>query len=115
MCRTWLWQRSYELDLDCVCACRVGHRVKVSALPADQVTVKIIYTASRAATPGSAYQPLDDTPDLPAASPPTRAVRAKRAFRSAPVVLVRSVRMPAYAETGASFVLWHGSKDATWP
>ena len=56
---------------------------------------------------GPANQPLDDAPDLPEASPPTGAVRAKRALRSAPVVLVRGVRMPAYAETGAS-VIEHG-------
>ena len=53
-------------------------------------------------TSGPVNQPLDDTHDLPEAWPPTRAVRTKRALRSAPVVLVRGVRMPAYAETGAS-------------
>ena len=53
-------------------------------------------------TSGPVNQPLDDTHDLPEAWPPTRAVRTKRALRSAPVVLVRSVRMPAYAGTGTS-------------
>jgi hypothetical protein len=56
-------------------------------------------------TSGPANQPLDDTHDLPEAWPPTRAVRTKRALRSAPVVLVRGVRMPAYAETGASILV----------
>src|SRR5215470_10221524 len=56
---------------------------------------------------GSASQALDDADDLPAAPPPTWAVRAQRALRTAPVVLVRGVRMPAYAETGTSVVL-HG-------
>ncbi len=51
-----------------------------------------------------ANQPFDDAHYLPEASPPTPAVRTKRALRSAPVVLVRGVRMPAYAETGASIV-----------
>ena len=52
----------------------------------------------------SANQPLDDAYDPPGASPPTATVGTKRALRSAPVMLVRGVRMPAYAETGASFV-----------
>ena len=52
----------------------------------------------------SANQPLDDSHYLPEAAPPTSAVRAKRALRSAPVVLVRGVGMPAFAETGASIV-----------
>jgi hypothetical protein len=56
-------------------------------------------------TPGSANQPLDDAPDRPETSPPTQAVRTKRALRSAPVVAVRGARMPAFAETGASIVL----------
>ena len=51
-----------------------------------------------------ANQPLDDAHYLPEASPPASAVRAKRALRSAPVVLVRSVRMPANAEACASIV-----------
>jgi len=51
---------------------------------------------------GPVAQPLDDAHDLPGASPPAGAVRAKRALRSAPVVLVRGVRMPAHAETVAS-------------
>jgi hypothetical protein len=58
-------------------------------------------------TSGPTDQPLDDARDLPEASPPTGAVRAKRALRSAPVVLVRGIGMPAYAETGAS-VIEHG-------
>ena len=58
-------------------------------------------------TSGSANQPLDDAHDLPEAWPPTPAVRTKRALRSAPVVLMRGVRMPTYAETGASIVIWH--------
>ena len=73
----------------------------------------VVYAAWLAAawldilTSGPANQPLDDAPDLPEASPPTGAVRAKRALRSAPVVLVRGIRMPACAETGAS-VIEHG-------
>lgn len=61
-------------------------------------------------TSGSADQPPDDAQDLPEAWPPTPAVRAKRALRSAPVVLVRGVRMPAYAETGASIAIQHSLK-----
>jgi hypothetical protein len=57
---------------------------------------------------GSANQPLGDAHDPPKVSPPTPAVRTKRAFRSAPVVLVRGVRMPACAETGTSIVMQHG-------
>jgi len=53
-------------------------------------------------TPGPADQPLDDAHDLREASPPTRAVRTKRALGSAPVVPVRGVGMPAYAKTRAS-------------
>jgi len=53
-------------------------------------------------TSGSVNQPLDDAPDLPETWPPTRTVRTNRALRSAPVVLVRGVRMPAYTETSAS-------------
>lgn len=52
---------------------------------------------------GSNQRP-DDAHDLPEAGPPTQAIRTKRAVRSAPVVPVRSVRMPAYAETDASFI-----------
>jgi hypothetical protein len=59
-------------------------------------------------TSGSANQPLDDAHDPPGAWPPTRAVRTKRALRSAPVVLVRGVRVPAFAETGASLFIEHG-------
>jgi hypothetical protein len=59
-------------------------------------------------TSGSANQPHDDAHDLPEAWPPTPAARTKRALRSAPVVPVRGVRMPAYAKTGASTVMWHG-------
>lgn len=55
-------------------------------------------------TAGSANQPLEDAHDPPGASPVTLAVRAKRALRSAPVVLVRGVRMPAYAKTDASII-----------
>jgi hypothetical protein len=51
MPRTWLSQLSYERYLD---RCHSAQ----SALPADQITVKIIYTTSRVATSGSAYQPL---------------------------------------------------------
>jgi hypothetical protein len=54
-----------------------------------------------------ATQPSDDAHYLPEAPPPTSAVRTKRALRSAPVVLVRGIRMPAYAETGASIVTYH--------
>lgn len=61
-------------------------------------------------TSGSANQPLDDAHDRPEASPPTPAVRTKRALRSAPVVPVRGVRMPAYAETGASMVMEHSQR-----
>ena len=53
----------------------------------------------------SANQPLDDAHYRPGAAPPAPAVRTKRALRSAPVVLVRGVRMPAYAEAGASIVM----------
>ena len=53
---------------------------------------------------GSADQPLDDARDPPALSPPAPAVRTKRALSPAPVVLVRGVRMPAYADTGVSIV-----------
>ena len=56
-------------------------------------------------TSGSANQPLDDAHDLPETWSPTRAVRTKRALRSAPVVLVRGVRVPAYTETGASIFI----------
>jgi hypothetical protein len=52
-------------------------------------------------TSGSVNQPLDDARDLPETWPPTRAIRTKRALRSAPVVPVRGVRMPAYAEADA--------------
>src|SRR5215475_6764046 len=51
-----------------------------------------------------ANQSLDDAHYLPLAWPPTSAVRTKRTLRSAPVVLVRGVRMPAYTKTGASIV-----------
>ena len=54
-----------------------------------------------------ANQSLDAAHYLPEAAPPTPAVRTKRALRSAPVVLVRGVRMPAYTETGASMVTSH--------
>ena len=54
--------------------------------------------------PGPANQLLDDAPDLSETWPPTRAVGTKRALRSAPVVLVRGVRMPTYAEAGAAVV-----------
>jgi hypothetical protein len=53
----------------------------------------------------SANQLLDDAHYLPEAAPPAPAVRTKRALRSAPVVLVRGVGMPAYAEAGASIVM----------
>jgi hypothetical protein len=59
-------------------------------------------------TSRSADQPPEDAHDPPVVWPPTPAVRTKRAIRSAPVVLVRGVRMPAYAETGASVVMQHG-------
>jgi hypothetical protein len=59
-------------------------------------------------TSGPANQPLDHAHDLlPEASPPTPAVRTKRALRSAPVVLVRGVRMPAYAQTDTLVVMQH--------
>jgi hypothetical protein len=58
-------------------------------------------------TSGSAYQRHDDAHDLSEAWPPTPAARTKRALRSAPVVPVRGIRMPAYAKTGASTVMWH--------
>jgi hypothetical protein len=68
--------------------------------------MKVAVAGLEVFTPGPANQPLDDAHDLPGASPPpTRAVRTKRALCSAPVVLVRGVRMPAYAETGASFAI----------
>ena len=54
-----------------------------------------------------ANQSLDDAHYRPDAAPPTPAVRTKRTLRSAPVVLVRGVRMPAYTETGASIVTSH--------
>jgi hypothetical protein len=50
----------------------------------------------------SANHLLDGAHYLPEASPPASTVRAKRALRSAPVVLVRGVRMPASAKTGGS-------------
>jgi len=53
---------------------------------------------------GSANQPLDDAHDLPEVSPPARAILAQRALRSAPIMPVRSVRVPAYAETGTSVI-----------
>jgi hypothetical protein len=56
-------------------------------------------------TPGPANQLVDDAPDLPETWPPTRAVGTKRALRSAPVVPVRGLRMPTYAETGASTLI----------
>jgi len=59
-------------------------------------------------TSGSADKPLHDAHDLPGAWPPAWAVRAERALRSAPVVLVRGVRVPAFAETGASLFIEHG-------
>ena len=59
-------------------------------------------------TSGPANQASDGAHEMPEASPPTRAVRAKRALRSAPVMLVRGVWVPAYAETGASLVALHG-------
>src|SRR5215469_37630 len=58
-------------------------------------------------TSGPANQPLDGKHDLPAAWPPAAAVRTKRAFRAAPVVLVRGVRMPASAETGTPTFMSH--------
>jgi hypothetical protein len=58
-------------------------------------------------TSGSASQPLDDAHNLPEIPSPTPAVRTERALRSAPVVLVRGVRMPAYAEAGTSIVMKH--------
>jgi len=54
-----------------------------------------------------ANQSSDDAHYLPEASPPTPAVRAKRALRTAPVVLVRGVRVPAYTDTGPSIVTYH--------
>jgi hypothetical protein len=54
-----------------------------------------------------ANQSLDDVHYLPDAAPPTPTVRTKRALRSAPVVLVRGVRMPAYTETSESIVTSH--------
>ena len=60
--------------------------------------------------PGPAAQPPDGPPDLPGVAPPTTAVRTKRALSSASVVLVRGVRMPAYAETSATFAGWHNSR-----
>ena len=56
-------------------------------------------------TSWSANQALDDAHDLPKAWPPTRAIQTKRALRSAPVVLMRGVGMPAFAETGASLFI----------
>jgi hypothetical protein len=58
-------------------------------------------------TSGLANQLFEGADDLPETWPPTRAVRTKRAFRSAPVVLVRGVRMPAHAETSASIFIEH--------
>jgi hypothetical protein len=66
-------------------------------------------------TSRSANQPLEDAHDPPVVSPPTLAVGTKRAIRSAPVVLVRGVRMPAYAETGASVVMQHGLPKLSSP
>lgn len=54
---------------------------------------------------GSADQCFDDAHDLPEISLPTLTVRTQRALGSAPVVLMRVVRMPAFAEAGASIVL----------
>ena len=51
---------------------------------------------------GHLISPLTTHIVPPEASPRKTAVRAKRALRSAPVVLVRGVGMPAYTETGAS-------------
>lgn len=54
-----------------------------------------------------AIQSQNGAHDLSETSPPTRAVRTERALRSAPVVLVRGVRMPAYAGAIASGVRGH--------
>lgn len=53
---------------------------------------------------GPANNPLQGAHDLPETSAPARAVRTKRAVRPAPVMLVRGIRMPAYAEAGTSIV-----------
>jgi CBS domain-containing protein len=58
-------------------------------------------------TAGLANHPRDGAHDLPEVSPPSPAVRAKRAFRAAPVMLVRSIRMPASAARGALIVMQH--------
>ena len=54
-----------------------------------------------------AGQPLEGAPHLCKAWPPTAAVRTTRALGSAPVMCVRGVRMPAYAETGGPIVRKH--------
>jgi hypothetical protein len=68
---------------------------------------KVAVTCLKIFTSGSANQRLDNAHDLAEAWPPTRAVRAKRALRSVPVVLVRGVRVPAYTETGAPIFIVH--------
>jgi hypothetical protein len=71
----------------------------------------VICTSGGIFTPGGIFasepanQAPEDAHDVPEVWPPTPAVRAKRAFCSAPVVLVRGVRMPADAESGASIAL----------
>jgi hypothetical protein len=64
---------------------------------------------------GSANQAVDDTPDLPKIWPPTPAVRTQRALRSAPIVLMRFVGMPAFAEPGASDALQHELSQPSCP
>ena len=68
---------------------------------------KVAVACLESFTSGSADHPLDDAHNLPEVPPPTPAVRTERALRSAPVVLVRGVRMPAFAETGTSIVMKH--------
>lgn len=67
--------------------------------------MKVALACLGTCTSGSAHQPPDDAHELPEVSPPTPAVRTNRALHPAPVVLMRAVGMPAFAETGASIVL----------
>ena len=93
------WTHQAHQPRRCVC----GHVPVFAGL-----LTKVAVACLEIFTSGSANQPLGDAHDPPKVSPPTPTVRTKRAFRSAPVVLVRGVRMPACAETGTSIVMQHG-------
>jgi len=59
---------------------------------------------------GTTGQSVDYPGDRPKRRSVTRAARTERAFRSAPVVLARGVRMPASAETVGSYIPEHETK-----